>query len=92
MNVLLFDFDHPQFASPYFISPKLPIDSHNAGLSGWILGALILANVCLRNGPHSIRGIRDNRIDVVDSLGETIPVPTLFCVTWEVCVFQSVDA
>jgi hypothetical protein len=47
--------------------------------------------VCLQNGPRSIRGIKDNTIDVVDPLGETIPVPTLFCMTWEVCVLQPAD-
>ena len=47
--------------------------------------------VCLQNGPRSIRGIKDNTIDVVDPLGETIPVPTLFCMTWEVGLLQSAD-
>ncbi|KDR77983.1 hypothetical protein GALMADRAFT_244947 [Galerina marginata CBS 339.88] len=37
----------------------------------------------IRNGTHSIRSIKDHTIDVVDPLGETLPVPTLFCVTWE---------
>ena len=31
-----------------------------------------------------IKRIKDNKIDVVDPLGDTIPVSTLFCCSWDV--------
>ncbi|KDR80918.1 hypothetical protein GALMADRAFT_241464 [Galerina marginata CBS 339.88] len=36
-----------------------------------------------RNGTRSIRSIQDKTINVVDPLGETIPVPILFCLDWD---------
>ena len=30
--------------------------------------------------------IKDNTIDIVDPLGDTIPVSTLFCSSWEVII------
>ena len=34
----------------------------------------------------SFRHIKLNAVDVVTHLGDTIPVPTMFCFTWKVLV------
>ncbi|KDR84462.1 hypothetical protein GALMADRAFT_714501 [Galerina marginata CBS 339.88] len=36
-----------------------------------------------RGCSRSLHGVKDHTIEVVDPLGETIPIPILFCVTWE---------
>lgn len=42
-----------------------------------------------RQGPASasLRNIQVTKILVMDHLGQNIPVPTMFCSTWEVCSF-----
>ncbi|KAF8970346.1 hypothetical protein BDZ97DRAFT_1790928 [Flammula alnicola] len=35
------------------------------------------------HNPSSVRRIKDNTIDVLDHLGDTMPISTLFCGTWE---------
>ncbi|KDR72524.1 hypothetical protein GALMADRAFT_228816 [Galerina marginata CBS 339.88] len=52
---------------------------------GWMdsgVSCLIPGQMFTQHGPP-MRSIKDNTIDVVDPLGETIPVPILFCGTWE---------
>jgi hypothetical protein len=41
-------------------------------------------NRLLQHGPPPLRHIQVNRVMVVDHLGRNIPVPTIFCSTWEV--------
>jgi len=38
----------------------------------------------LRQGPRSLGQLHDDTVRVVDALGMSIPVPILFCSTWEV--------
>jgi len=39
---------------------------------------------CLKDGPSFLGHIRLDTVLVVDHLGERIPVPTMFCATWNV--------
>jgi hypothetical protein len=42
----------------------------------------------LQHGPRSLRHIQVNKVLVVDHLGRNIPVPAVFCSTWQVGFFR----
>jgi hypothetical protein len=45
----------------------------------------------LKQGPTYLHNIQVDKVLVVDHLGRNIPVPAIFCSTWKVSCFSSLN-
>ncbi|PPR01807.1 LOW QUALITY PROTEIN: hypothetical protein CVT26_013166 [Gymnopilus dilepis] len=67
----------------------LLISLHSIGLLEPSPSRLGTARSHLQKGSLSMTRIEDNTIQVIDLLGDTIPISTLFCSSWEASILHS---